>query len=146
MRIPVKWRRRRRGAHRNVLGRASGKLSCDRRIRSSNSKNGLSTASRYNLSRSVAVTVRLIELTRSDRLSAVMILTSSSGDGGSSARELPYSRTIGRGGQQSKVFETGVPNEQNSRRCRACWDVNTICRHLRHICTSLGQRCGDACR
>ena len=142
MRILVKWRRRRRGQHRKVLSKDGGTLSRDRRMSSSKSKNGHLIA--YNLSRSEVVTVRLIELTRSDRSIAAMILTSSSGAGGSSARELPYSRTIGRGGQQSKVFETGVPDEQNSRRCRACWDVNTICRHLRHICTSLGQDLGDA--
>ena len=66
------------------------------------------------------MTVRLIELTRSDRLSAAMTSTSSSGAGGLSARDPPYSKTIGRGGQQYKDFETGVPDEQNSRRCRAC--------------------------
>jgi hypothetical protein len=66
------------------------------------------------------VTVRLIELTRSDCLSAAMILTSSSGDGGSSSRDPPYSITIGRAGQQFKVFRTGVPGVQNSRRCRDC--------------------------
>jgi hypothetical protein len=60
--ILVKWRRQRRGPHRKVLGRVSGMLSRDRRMRSSNSTNGLLIV--HNFSRREIVTVRLIELTR----------------------------------------------------------------------------------
>ena len=119
MSILVKWRRRRRELPRKVLGRVNGTLFGDRRIRSSNSKNGLSFAYNFKMSRSEVVIVRLIERTRSDRLSAAMILSSSSGDRESSAREPPYSMTIERGGQQSKVLRKGVPGRQNSRRFSA---------------------------
>ena len=93
-------------------------LSRDKRIRSSNSKNDNFKLIVYNLCRSEFVTVRLIELTRSDCLSAAMILTSSSGAGESSSREPPYTMTIGMVGQQSNVFKTGVPGVQNSRSCK----------------------------
>ena len=112
--ILVKWRRRRRGPHRKESGKISGSLSLDRRMRSSNSKNGLSIAYNFELSKSEVVTVSLIELTRSDRLNAAITLSSSSGDGALSARDPPYSITIGKSGQQSKVFKTGVPGIQNS--------------------------------
>jgi hypothetical protein len=64
--------------------------------------------------------VRLIELTRSECFSATMILSSSSRAGERSDGAPPYCTTIGRAGQQSRVFSAGVPRAQNSRRCRAC--------------------------
>jgi hypothetical protein len=115
----VKWRVRRRKPHRKALGRVSNTLSRDRRTRSSSCENGLSIAD--NFSRSEFVTVKLIEITRSDCFSAAMILFSSSVDGGQGARSSPYCTTTGRVGQQSRVFSTGVtvPCVKNSRRCSA---------------------------
>ena len=143
MAAPVKWRVRRRKPHRKALGRVSNPPSRDR-TRSSSSENGFSIAD--NFSRSEFVTVRLIETTRSDCFSAVRILSSSSVDGGQGARNPPYCTTIGRVGQQFRVFSTGVLCVNNSRRCSARGDVNTICLHLRHMCKSLGQNCGEASR
>jgi len=58
----------------------SATFSWDRRTSFSNSENGSWIAD--NLARSGLVAVRLIEITRSESLSAAMILSSSSGAGG----------------------------------------------------------------
>src|ERR1700761_5717920 len=110
---------RRREPHRKVLGRVSCMLFQERRTRSSSFKNGLLIA--YNFATRDFETVRLREMTQSDCFSAAMILSSSSGAGGSSSGDPLYSMTIGRVvGQQSRVFYTGVPWEQNSQSCRTC--------------------------
>jgi hypothetical protein len=44
---------------------------------------------------------------------------------------------MGRGGQMSSVFLTGVLESQKSRRSRRQGDANTRCRHFWHTCTSL---------
>ena len=97
------------------MGRISGKPSLDRRTRSCSSENGFWIVDNFSMSE--RVTVRLIEMTRSDRLSAAIILPSSTGAGGSSVSNPPYSTMIGRAaGQRCRVFRTGVPCVQNNRR------------------------------
>ena len=56
--------------------------------------------------------VRLMVRTRLDWFSAAMTLASSSVVGGTRSEDPPYSMLIGRAGQQSRVFKTGVPYVQ----------------------------------
>ena len=90
--------------------------------------------------------VRLMELTRPDCCNAAMILSSSSGDGGTRSEVPPYCTLIGRAGQQSRVFKTGVPYVQWSRRFRLRGDVNMICRHPWQTHVSIGQIRGVSAR
>jgi hypothetical protein len=69
--------------------------------------------------------VRLIETTRSVCRSAAIILFSSPGVGGSSSRDPPYRKTIGKGGRNSRLFETGDPYVKCNRK-----DSSMIRRHL----------------
>ena len=128
MGILDKWRVRRRGPHRKVLGRFGSTLSGDRMVSSSSSENGSEIAEIF--SRSELFAVSLIELTRPDCFSAAMILTSSSGAGESILEKPPYCKTIGRTGQSSKTFKTGAPGFKWRRRFNPRGDVCTICRHL----------------
>jgi hypothetical protein len=106
-------------------------LSLECSASSSSSENGSDSTEGFR--RSELVTVRLMKPTRSDCLSAAMILSSSSGAGGLRFGAPPYFTMIGRAGQQIRAFGTGVPCVQWSRRFRPRGEVNTICRHPRCV-------------
>src|ERR1700761_5748854 len=99
-------------------------LSRERTVISSSSENGPEIADSFT--RSEWVTVRLMELTRPDCFKAAMMLSSSWGAGGSRFGTPPYSKMIGRAGQQSRDFKTGVLYVQQSRRFRPRGDENMI--------------------
>ena len=104
-------RLRKRGADgpRNALGRARATL-LSRGLSVSDSSNGNgSCISGDNFANSELPTVSSTSHTRSRCWRAAMMLSSSSGDGGLCPVGSLYRITRGRGGQQSRVFLTGVP-------------------------------------
>ena len=104
----VMLRVRRREPHRKVAGMVVNcMLSWVRRTSSSSSKSGSDIAKSFSMR--VLVTVRLTDLTRLDCFNAATILSLSSRAGGSRFGTPPYFTMIGRAGQKSRAFRTGVP-------------------------------------
>ena len=127
-------------APRKALGRARATLSRGLSVSDSSDGND-SCISGDNFVKSELPTVSSISHTRPRYWSAAMMFSSSSRDvcGCGWLRLIVslYRMAIGRGGQQSRVFLTGVPYVQKSRRSSRCCEANTIDRHRRHTCTSV---------
>jgi hypothetical protein len=126
-------RKREVDSPRNRLGRARATLSRRLSVSDSSDGNG-SCISGNNFVKSEPPTVSSISHTRSRCWRAAMMFSSSSGDacGCVGPTVSLYRMTMGRSGQQSRVFLTGVPYVQKSRRSSLCGEANTIVRHRRH--------------
>ena len=137
-----KCRLRNRGVQvpRNAPGRVKATLFRGRSISDSSDGNGFCNSG-VNFANSELPTASSTSHTRSWCCRAAMMLSSSSSaDGGLRPIGSLYRMTMGRGGQQSRVFMTGVPYVHKSRRSSLCRDANTSERHCRHTCMSLCHR------
>ena len=128
---------------RKAAGRISATLfSRGRSVSDSSDGNGF-CSSGDSFAKSELPTVRSTSHMRSRWCRAAMILSPSSSSSSSGDGDLSpivsslYRMTMGRGGQQSRVFLTGVPYVHKSRRSSLCRDANTSDRHWRHTCISL---------
>ena len=131
--MPLKSSDRRRGADppRNESGMTGALSSFETSVRSVNSWNRFFIAADF---KSESGTPKMLILhTRSCRLSAAMILVTPD------RREsvMQASMTIGKAGQTSSIFFTGLLFVQRSSRCSQRGEANTTYRHSRHTCTSL---------